>query len=201
MGYIRNENLVRAYELSDEIISHVPYDPDRMIDTNRIVEYVKASYCPTIELYSTSFANITYSGRNVVSIQDCGAMMQIDYDASQKTLKAVTIVLNSDMPPTFQRFSLMQQIGLLLTIPPDVHVNQDNFYVSAHISYSLKAMDDMADDYDLLRAQTANIFALRVLMPSKQFYRVMRELGNTQAVAMFFGVTDDAVLSRMMIGA
>ena len=119
-----------------------------------------------------------------------------------ETLSA-TIVLNSDMPAAFQRYALMQQIGHLITLPPDVRLNPDNYNVSKHIYYDLSQIteEDLENNYYLMREQVANIFALRVLMPNRQFYQKMRQLGSVSAVAQFFGLTEDAVKSRMMIGA
>lgn len=197
MSILYNEDLRIAYERSDEIVKNVMYAPDRMIDTSRILEYVQREYCREIEVYTTNFERIqSESG----SLQNCGAMTRIDFDSKPR---AAYVVLNSNKPLPFQRFALMHQIGHLVTLPPDVQLNPDNFYVSAHISEDLTKISqkDLTGSYDLLREQIANIFALRVLMPTEQFYRVMRRLGDVQSAAAFFGLTEDAVISRMMIGA
>lgn len=197
MSFICNDNLKIAYERSDEIIRSVEYEPDQMIDTNLILEHVRHVYCPVVEVYTMSFAKVQSGG---VPMQDCGAMMQIDFDTKPK---AASIVLNSDMPPAFQRFSLFQQIGHLVTLPPDARLNPDNFHVSTHINYDLSRIteEELNSNYYLLREQIANIFALRVLMPNEQFFQIIRQLENIQSAATFFGVTEDAVISRMMIGA
>lgn len=197
MSFICNDQLKIAYERSDEILRSVAYEPDRMIDTNLIMEHVRRAYCPVVEVYTTSFAKVQSGG---VPMRDCGAMMRIDFDTRPK---AASIVLNSDMPPAFQRFSLLQQIGHLVTLPPDAQLNPNNFHVSTHINYDLSGIteEELAGNYYLLREQIANIFALRVLMPNEQFFRIMRELGNIRSAAAFFGLTEDAVISRMMIGA
>lgn len=197
MGFICNENLKIAYERSDEIIRNIRYEPDQMIDTKLILDYVRRSYCPVVELYSMSFAKVQMQD---VPLKDCGAMMQIDFEGKPK---AAAIVLNSDMPLVFQRFSLLQQIGHLVTLPPDAQLNPNNFHVSTNINYDLSRVteEQLNSDYYLLREQIANIFALRVLMPTGQFFRVMKDLGSVPAAARFFGLTEDAVISRMMIGA
>lgn len=197
MSFMCNDNLKIAYERSDEIIQNVKYPQDQAIGSDTILEYVRKTYCPVIELYSMSFENVQSCG---VNMRNCGAMMRVDFDT---TPKAATIILNSVMPGTFQRFSLMQQIGHLVTIPPDSRLDPNSFHISTQINYDLWRIneEELENDCYMLREQIANIFALRVLMPNKQFFRVMRELGNTQAVAAFFGLTEDAVISRMMIGA
>lgn len=190
------EKLRIAYEKSDEIIQNIQYSPKQMIDTSVILDYVRAHYCPEIELFSRSFAGLSTS---YASACDCGAMMRIDF---QNHPRAAIIVLNSDMPPAFQRFCLMQQIGHLVTIPSDAKLNPDNYNVSTHINYDLTKIsaEELENNYFLMREQVANIFALRVLMPGKQFYQKMRELDSVWVAAEFFGVTEDAVISRMMIG-
>ena len=197
MSFICDTNLKIAYDRSDEILQNVRYEPERMIDTNLIIDYVRKKYCPVIELYTMSFRKVKSAD---APMKDCGAMMRIDFDTKPK---AASIVLNSDMPSTFQRFSLLQQIGHLVTLPPDAQLNPDNFHVSTHINYDLSGIteEDLASNYYLLREQIANIFALRVLMPNEQFFRIVRELGNIRSAAAFFGMTEDAVISRMMIGA
>lgn len=197
MSFICDTNLKIAYDRSDEILQNVRYEPERMIDTNLILDYVRGRYCPVVELYTTSFAKIQSPG---IPVSECGAMMQIDFDGKPKS---AAVVLNSDMPPAFQRFSLMQQIGHLVTLPPNAQLNPDNFHVSTRINYDLSSIteEELNSNYYLLREQVGNIFALRVLMPTGQFFQKMRELGSVRLAATFFGLTEDAVISRMMIGA
>lgn len=197
MSFICDTNLKIAYDRSDEILQNVRYEPERMIDTNLILDYVRGRYCPVVELYTTSFAKIQSPG---IPVSECGAMMQIDFDGKPKS---AAVILNSDMPPAFQRFSLMQQIGHLVTLPPNAQLNPDNFHVSTRIDYDLSSIteEELNNNYYLLREQVGNIFALRVLMPTGQFFQKMRELGTVRLAATFFGLTEDAVISRMMIGA
>lgn len=197
MSFVCNENLRIAYDLSDEVIRNVRYLPDQPVETAEILDYVKKQYCPSIEMYACSFAKFA---EETDPINESGAMMRIDFQGQAHT---VSIVLNSDMSPTFQRFALVQQIGHLVTLPPDAQIDPDNYNVSTRISYDLMNVNakDVENDYYLMREQVANVFALRVLMPSEQFYRKIRELGTVTAVAKFFKLTEDAVISRMMIGA
>ena len=127
-------------------------------------------------------------------------MMRIEADG---TPKAAYIVVNSDMPATYQRFCLFQQIGHLVTLPLDIPVDPQSYHVCTHINYDLTSISEkeLENDYYLKREQVANVFALRVLMPGSQFYWKLRELDSVMEVARFFGLTTDAVISRMMIGA
>ena len=197
MSLFCNDALKIAYERSDEVIRSVSYDPERMIDTDLILEHVRRTCCPVIELYVVSFTKLR-SG--IIPAHGCGAITRIDFD---RKLWSAIIALNSDMPAPVQRFSLMQQIGRLVTLPPDAHLDPDIFHVSADIHFDLLGIteEELAGSRYFLQEQIANIFALRVLMPSEQFFQVMRRMGNTQTAAAFFGVTEEAVVARMMIGA
>lgn len=196
MSLFCNDNLKIAYERSDEIIRNVPYDPNRMIDTDLILGHVRRTCCPIVELYIVSFTKIQ-SG--IIPAYGCGAITRIEFDAG---LKSAIIALNSDMPAQIQRFSLMQQIGRLVTLPQDAHLDPDIFHVRADINYDLLGIkgEELAGSRYFLLEQIANIFALRVLMPSEQFFRVIRRLRDIQTAAVFFGVLEEAVIARMMIG-
>ena len=58
MSVLYNDDLRIAYERSDEVVQGVPYDPGRMIDTSRILEYVRCIYFREVEVYTTSFGRI-----------------------------------------------------------------------------------------------------------------------------------------------
>ena len=197
MSFFCNDHLRIAYERSDEIIQSVPYDPDRMIDTDLIVEHVRRTYCPVIQLYNVPFTEIR-SG--IIPAHGCGGITRFDFDSR---LRSAIIAINSEMPSAVQRFSLMQQIGRLVTLPSDAHLYPDIFHVSADINFNLLGIteEELAGSRYFLREQVANIFALRVLMPSVQFFRSMRQLRDIQTSAAFFGLAEEAVIARMMIGA
>ena len=196
MNFACNEHLRIAYETSDEVLRGVRWQSDQMIDATTVLNFMRQRYCPGIELYARSFAGLTSSAG---SIGNSGAMMWIEFDGRPKS---AVIVLNSDMPMEYQRFSLFQQLGHLATLPPDVPVDQDSYHVSTRIDYDLTDItaEELDNDYYLMREQVANVFALRVLMPSDQFYQKLRKLDSVSAAARFFGLGPDAVISRMMIG-
>ena len=197
MKFACNTHLRIAYEMSEEVIQNVPRSPNLAIATADVLEFARKRYCPKIELYSRSFAGLTAPAGSVGA---SGAMMRIEADGKPK---AAYIVVNSDMPATYQRFCLFQQLGHLVTLPPDIPVDPQSYHVCTHIDYDLTSISEkeLDNDYYLMREQVANVFALRVLMPSAQFYWKLRELDSVRAVARFFGLTADAVISRMMIGA
>ena len=124
-------------------------------------------------------------------------------DKSNYQPSSATIVLNADTDTEFQRFSLLHELGHLVTFNGDEPIDSSNYILSTHINYNVTSIPKEKYDKNkyLLKEQIANIFALRVLMPSNQFYEKMLELKDISAVAKFFGLTKDAVISRMMIGA
>lgn len=197
MSFILNEQVRAAYEISDEVIQNISYSPEEMIDTSAVVDYVRKRYFPELALFSRSFAGLSMPSG---ACSNSGAKLRVDLSGP---VRKATIVLNSDMPPTYQRFCLMQQLGHLATLPADAKLDPDSYNVSTQINYDIAGISeaDLDGNYYLLREQVANIFALRVLMPAAQFYRKMRELNSVTAAARFFGLTEDAVISRMMIGA
>lgn len=196
MNFACNEHLRVAYDASDEVLRGVRRQPGRMIDATAVLDFVRQRYCPKVELYARSFAGLTSAAG---SIKGSGAMMWVEFDGHPKS---AVIVLNSDMPAAYQRFSMFQQIGHLVTLPPDVPVDQDSYHVSTRIDYDLTGLtpEELDNDYYLMREQVANVFALRVLMPGDQFYRKLRELDSVSVAAGFFGLEPAAVISRMMIG-
>lgn len=197
MKYMYDERLRVAYEKSDEVLKSITYDPDKMINTSAVLKYFMSHYCNNIDILKTSFKALNAD-------HPYGAMMLTEV-ADGKTDKPskVTIVLNSDNDAVFQRFSLLHELGHLITFDESEEIDSDNYIISTHINYNVMSISPEQynqSDY-LLKEQIANIFALRVLMPSSQFYKKMEEFNDISEVANFFGLTNDAVISRMMIGA
>lgn len=193
MSIARNEAFCTAYDRSDEVLVNIPIGMDSLVDVNDVLDFVRRKYCPDLVVYSRSFAGL---GSAAGPCDTCGAMIRID--GRENTV----IVLNSDLNSYFQRFALVQQIGHLLTLPPDVELDPDSYNVSTRIHYDLTAIsqEEMESDRYLLREQVANVFALRVLMPGSQFFRKIRELDSVERTAQFYQLPPEAVVSRMMTG-
>ena len=197
MNIAMNEDFRIAYKYSDEVIANIKIPRDGLVDVNEVLNYIRSLYFPELVVYSRSFAGI---GSPAGPCDTCGAMARLSFNGGDYN---AAIVLNSDLDPSFQRFALIQQIGHLLTLPPDVELDPDSYVVSTRISYDLSdiSQEDMERDRYLLREQVSNVFALRVLMPVDQFFRKIRELNSVESIARFYGVPVEAVISRMMIGA
>ncbi len=118
-----------------------------------------------------------------------------------------TIIINSSKAAEFQRFSLLHELGHLVTktwTTPSFEedASTTHYTLSTHIDYDVTNISEKeyrSNSY-LLREQIANIFALRVLMPSKQFYQKLRDFNDIEEMADFFGLNKEAVVSRAQIG-
>ena len=195
-----NEIFRNAYEKSDEVIGLLNYKGDKMVSTQDIITVVRDNYCPDIDISFASFSKSGVKGKY-------GAMMKTDLYGNNNVPKRASIILNTDNDAAFQRFSLLHEIGHLVTTAWDStsilkDSDKNKFVVSTHIDYSLTniSTDDCEKDSYLKNEQIANIFALRVLIPSESFYKKIKEYQDIQDVARFFGVTVDAIISRVMIG-
>ena len=197
MNFMYEEKLKIAYDKSNEILNNINFQSDSMIDTTIVIDYIRNHYCPVINVLSSSFEKLKIG-------TSYGAMMLTELsDKSNYQPSSATIVLNADTDTEFQRFSLLHELGHLVTFNGDEPIDSSNYILSTHINYNVTSIPKEKYDKNkyLLKEQIANIFALRVLMPSNQFYEKMLELKDISAVAKFFGLTKDAVISRMMIGA
>lgn len=201
MYYMFDEKLKIAYEKSDEVVSMLDYREDQMISTQEIIQLIKNKYCPEINI---SFASFSQAGID----EPYGAMMKTELDNKTSKTVCADIILNSDNDAAFQRFSLLHELGHLVAHAwkPSEEITMDmpnKYVVSTHIDYKITTIkkDEYEKDGYLENEQIANVFALRVLMPSKQFYKRIKEYNNISDVARFFGVSEEAVISRMMIGA
>ena len=198
-SYMFDERLKKAYEKSDEVSALLSYKDDRMISTQEIIDAVKANYKIEIDIATISFSEID-------NLKSYGAMMKTELDGEGKKPQKASIILNADNDIVFQRFSLLHEIGHLVACAwekDDILGNGKKFVVSTHIDYDITNIPEKhySKNKYMLNEQIANIFALRVLMPTAQFYKKLSEYGDISKVARFFGLTNDAVVSRAMIGA
>ena len=202
VAFIYNDDIMIACERSDEVLAGIHVGRDSLVDMNDVLAFVRRRYCPDLAVYARSFAGL---GSPAGPCDACGAMTRIEPSgggAGMGRIRSAAIVLNSAAAPWFQRFSLAQQVGHLVTLPPDVQPDPDSYTVSTRISCDLAAIsrEEMERDRYLLREQAANVFALRVLMPSGQFFRKVRELDSVGRTAQFYRLPAEAVVSRMMTG-
>ncbi len=195
-----DEKLKVAYEKAEEFLQHFNHN-NCIISTQDIISSVEQHYCADVDISFTSFkkANID---------KPYGAMMKIELDSNEGAPQKASIILNVDNDNKFQKFSLLHEIGHLVMHAWDQNEifkekNKQAYVVSTHIDYKITniSKSEYESDRYLLNEQIANVFALRVLMPTKLFYTKIRDCHDLDEVAAFFGVAKEAVISRAMIGA
>lgn len=205
MIFMVNKHLEMAYTKSNEIVKALDCEYRiGIIDTEALISAVGQRISCDVIVTSCSFGKI---GPN---IRNCGAMMLTEATDNKKTAK---IVLNNDNPEEFQIFSLVHELGHLIIDEDDGYLfhcdaeSNREYVVSTHVNYNISSikMTDYIDENDnvtsefLLNEQLANIFALRVLMPTKAFFSAIREIDSLSEVAERYGVSQQAVISRIML--
>lgn len=201
--FMYDELLKIAYEKSDEIVADLRIDDtEEIIDSQKIIDAVAARVRCKIEVSLLPFSDLHGKVKDDLfpEVQNCGAMM---LTTIEKGDKIADIVLNEDKGPEFQRFSLIHELGHLSTIKNSAALfHADNDYVvSTHINYRVTSIKrDKYRENDFMRnEQLANVFALRVLMPQHAFYNAIKRLDSIKEVAKCFGLSQDAVVSRIML--
>ena len=192
----------KAFEIAtikaNEVIERLHYSDDGLVSTKQIVEIVSdilEQENPTeIECLFVSFSSAGVS-------DDYGAMMSVlQSDGNSK--QQATIIVNSDKDAKFQRFSLIHELGHLITNCYTAVDEKNHYTISAHIKYNITSIsaEECKNDEKLKNEQIANIFALKVLMPFNAFMKKVFVSDDLQSIADFFGVTKDAVRSRILLG-
>ncbi len=154
--------------------------------------------CTNITQTETSFTEFQSS---IEEINDFGAMMRVQYQRSGNLDSAnADIVLNSDHNVLFKRFSYVHELGHLITGCFNF-ADESTYTLSIHINFDVFSLTDkqINDSLVLQHEQLANIFALRVLMPKDKFFEVVNSKENFSEVAEYFGVTKEAVISRLRL--
>lgn len=201
--FMYDNDLRIAYEKSDEIVSDLGIgDTEGIIDSQDIIDAVAKRVGCKVNVSLLPFRDLDANvGDNILfDIRNCGAMMLTTMEGKKKVSD---IVLNEDKGPIFQRFSLIHELGHLITAGDDddlFHAN-NSYVVSTHINYQVTSIkrDQYRNNDFLLKEQLANVFALRVLMPQKAFYRAIKKLDSIKDVAKCFGLSQEAVVSRIML--
>lgn len=193
MYFMVDSRLKIAYTKSNEVLDALTYTDNNMISTQKIIDIVEKKLNCEIITSSCSFSEVSED------IQDYGAMMCTTVSRSGK--REAIIVLNSDNDSEFQRFSLVHELGHLMTSQENLFNTNESYVVSTHINYRISSISQeeyQSDDF-LLKEQLANIFALRVLMPSKLFFKTLESIDSLSKIAKNFGLTNEAVVSRIML--
>ncbi len=190
-----------ARDKAAEILKMIPYDPEEMIRTNDIIKAVEKKLNVDVKFTKFDFAALNSGGRRS-SFARCGAMM---YISNGKNGRKAAILLNEKETPEMVRFSLVHELGHLVTTDWDA---LKTCHVSMHVDMDITSIPDKllkeSKDNDakhsyLVNEQIANIFALLVLIPYDSLMKAISKYKSIEAVAEFFGVERNAVVSRLML--
>lgn len=210
MFIMRNEfkSAVERANIINSMLKKRGIEEDDFAPLDTIIECVQeiAGYSE-IEVSRRAFSrilNTDNSGEPQPS--GMGAMLSTSTkfdEPSGKTLKSALLVLNTDFPAEKQRFSLVHELGHLITGNTNFHYetpNDGKFTISTHIHSDITYIteEECEKDEYLVAEQTANIFALLVLIRKNLRIRDLTENG-IRALTQKYGVTEDALFSRMLL--
>lgn len=194
--FMNKDIIAEIDEKVSSVISLIHYDGMGMVSTDSILNAVK-----TVTQSDISFSYASFSEINVPNCDDIGAMMCVRKDCNGKK-QVAEIILNSDKDVKFRRFSLIHELGHLVNGKYTIEDTDNEYTLSAHIRYDITSFSEKdCEDPMIMREECANIFALKVLMPRDAFIRQVLDSGSFVEISDFFGVSEDAVKSRALLGA
>lgn len=194
-----DEKLKIAEEKANEVLDKLNTEnclEDSMVSTKMILRVVQQCTNTIIGIAYTSFSD--FFGDNK-ALNKCGAMMSVYKDDNDKQI--AKIVVNADMEPEYQRFSLVHELGHLMTGKHNIE-NKNSYKLSAHINQNVFSIAKTTydNDEDMLNEQIANVFALKVLIPFNKLIPKISKDYNIEDVAAEFGVKEQAIISRIALG-
>lgn len=209
--FIMRDEFKSAVEMANRINSMLKtrgVGEDDFVPLDTIIECVQeiAEYSE-IEVSRRAFSKIlNVDGNSGQQPSGMGAMLSTSTkfdELSGKTLKSALLVLNTDFPAEKQRFSLVHELGHLITGNPNFQYETSDdgkFTISTHIHSDITYITDEECEKDeyLVAEQTANIFALLVLIRKNLKIKDLTENG-IRLLTQRYGVTEDALFSRMLL--
>ena len=186
-----------ARQKASEVLNRLHYNPDEMIRTTDIINTVEEMLGVDVRFSKYDFSELDEASGKRSALRNCGAMMLV---SSEQGIRKASILLNKDETPEMVRFSLVHELGHLMTIDWDA---LDNCHISTHIDMDITSIPEAALNDPkfsfLIEEQVANIFALLVLIPYNSLVKTLSKLNSIEKVAEFFGVEKSAVISRLML--
>lgn len=192
-NFMNDDRFNIAFEKSNLILEKIDTENNKMIDTQQVIDAISEVTKTEIYVLKADFSGIKNAGRY-------GAMMSV---VERGKKRKATIILNSNenIDDKFRRFSLIHELGHLITGKYNVQSNVDKkktkFILSSHIDYALSHISEKEYADEFLLEEIANIFALRVLLPLKPLLVEITKLKDLKKVAAHFGVPEEAVNSRL----
>lgn len=188
-----------AYEKAKLVLDRTPYEPGKMVRTADIINAVKNITDIEVKFLSRDFSTLTKDVKKQKSYESYGAAMCTTEHDGKRT---AVIFLNERETPEMKRFSLIHELGHLITHYCDED-KSDGLLVSTHIDMDITSIPDEILDrkgYEfLIDEQVANIFALLVLIPYDSLIDALEKTDSVEKAAQLFGVEKDALISRLML--
>ena len=186
-----------SFEKAKEVNQQLkPFQKDGFIELQKIIDTVQK-----ISGYDINIAFIDFDFDE--NAKKAGAMLSTKVDDAKGTKEAF-IAVNTLNDAKAQRFSVVHELGHLITEVPSYQYetpNDGRFTVSSQINSDITYISDeeCKNNKFLMAEQIANIFALLVLIPEEFTIKKLRE--NSEYLSSKYGVTIDALYSRMMLTA
>ncbi len=190
---LSRERLATIDNAVDSIVREISYRNGVFVKTDSIIFAVTKFTNIEIDFKYAPFSTL------VSNFSSCGAIMCVT-DETKKL--CAHIILNKEKDLKFRRFSLVHELGHLATGNYYVEEHNNQYMICTHIQYdiTIPTKDSYQNDPFIEAEDLANAFALKILLPANQFAKKMFEQKNISAVADCFGVTEDAVCSRSLLG-
>ena len=153
MHWFMDSRVNAAYEKADIVIKQMDYTSGK-VDINDIMRIVSDYSNVKIQIARVDFSKI---GKE---FSHFGAAMSVT-DNPHANRKDARILLNVTMSPQQMRFSMVHELGHLITEKYNITDNKQQFHISTHIDADFTSFDwDDTEEEALINEQIANVFAL-----------------------------------------
>ncbi len=189
-----------AYEKAALVLKHLSYKKDEFVPTAAIMDVVEKLLGIDVKFTDYDFNEFNNGQDKSVNYDGFGAAMCVGNIDGKDT---AIILLNELETPAMKRFSLVHELGHLMTQPQLFDTKDCGYTVSTHIDMDITSISEdilrQEDNKFLIDEQVANIFALLVLIPKDLFWGALRKYDSFEEAAKFLGVEKNALISRMLL--
>lgn len=159
----------------------------RVLSTDEIISLAEKKFKVSFCIESASFKTLNYP------VCNAGALMK------RRSDNKFDVLINSDKPLPFQRFSILHAIG---HIAANCFVNDFHekacYTVCSDIAYVLP--DNLADTANEEGEAIANIFALKIMIPMDLLIEQLKNKKSIYEMSPYFITEPDAIIARVSIG-
>lgn len=201
---MENAKFDMACAKAEEVLKRISCANGYMVSTKSIMRAVEEITKTRILYRKFDFSKLAEGSGYESQICNMGAAMSVQSEASTSGSyeKTAYILLNEKETPEMIRFSLVHELGHLMT-ECESESRSEGYKISTHIDMDItsipkEVLEDPGMEY-LVDEQAANIFSLLVLMPQEAFVRALKKNDKISDIAILFGVESEAVKSRMML--